>query len=98
MKAPYYEIEKDESFDDIANILLNDKQALHFVRRRSIFCEGQTSLKISDIEARQMFDNARSKWLKTLNMNFHGWAKYWLICQGFFLIFEYVSTVGGGYR
>lgn len=86
MKAPFYEIDKDESFDDISKLVLNDKQSLHFVRRRNRFYEGQTLLRISDIETRKMFDDSNFKRLRTLNMGFHGWAKYWIYFQCMFLI------------
>jgi len=86
MKAPYYEILKDEKFDEVSELIFRDKQPIHFVRRRNRFYDGQTALPVSDDEARGMFDYSRAKNLRTLNMNFYGWAKYLILFQSLFLI------------
>lgn len=85
MKTPYFELNKDKDFDSVARSIIDNKTALHFVRRRNILPENGIISTLLDNDARGLFEEGRERNLKTFNNPAKSMYK-WLIVPAAFLM------------
>lgn len=85
MKAPYFELKKDDDLDSVAKEILQNQTALHFTRRRNLMSDGSTLGIIVDSTTRFWFEAERESSLKRFNNPLSSFGNY-LVAPIVFLI------------
>ena len=86
MKAPHFELKKDDDLDSVAKDILQNNTALHFTRRRNLMSDGSVLGFIVDSTTRYWFEDERESSLKRLNNPLSSFGN-WLFAPVMFLIF-----------
>ena len=97
MKAPYFELKKDEDFDSVASNIIENSISLHFTRRRNILPGMAIFNTLRDEDARSWFDEGRERTLKRFNAPIKNFYKYFIMPVAFLLVLSviiYHAVVG----